>query len=88
MDGAICGANCLRSQVGTGSSPHDLVGVSFSNLPISHTVAGLKKLSGGTCRVTSTGGSARAVAGPPYAVNFAPEILGILIGQEFLRCAL
>jgi len=61
MVGAMYDASCLRSQVGTGSSSHDLAGVSFSSLTISGTVAGLKHLNGGTSLVTSTGGSADAV---------------------------
>ena len=61
MVGAMYGDICLSSQVGTGSSSHDLAGVSFSSLTISDTVAGLKELKGDTLRVTSTGGSADAV---------------------------
>ena len=61
MVGAMYDASCLRSQVGTGSSSHDLAGVSFSSLTISGTLAGLKQLNGDTSRVTSTGRSADAV---------------------------
>jgi len=52
---------CLSSQVGTGSSSHDLAGMSFSSLTTSDTVAGLKELKGDTWRVTSTGGLVDAV---------------------------
>ena len=61
MVGAMYGDICLSSQVGTGSSSHDLAGMSFSSLTSWDTVAGLKELKGDTWRVTSSGGSADAV---------------------------
>ena len=61
MVGAMYGDICLSSQVGTGSSSHDLAGMSFSSLTTSDTVAGLKELKGDTWRVTSTGGLVDAV---------------------------
>jgi len=61
MVGAMYGAICLSSQVGTGSSSHDLAGVPFSSLTTLDTMAGLKELKGDTWRVTSTGGSADVV---------------------------
>ena len=61
MVGAMYGAICLSTHVGTGSSSHDLAGVSFSSLTSSDTAASLKELQGDTWRVTSTGGSADTV---------------------------
>jgi len=58
MVGAMTDARCLSSQVGTGSSSHDLAGVVFSSLTTSVMVVGSKQLRGVTCRAAMTDESA------------------------------